>query len=152
MKWCTTLPYVGEHFPPDRGANAGWKRPYIIEQRMVSSHSPLPSIRETEEALHCRGWQLMVHGAVEMEGSLRAGDEQEGRGQTRQVCMCVALSWWTHELLCFKYVHIYSHMHVCACNWKVSAVLYGFDKHAPLSKLPGKISFCSNTDLCCQGH
>lgn len=92
---------------------------YILLSWEWLVHSSLPSTGgRIKEALLCSEWQLMVHVAVEMrEGGLR--------GDTQQVCMCVASSCWTHESLCFKMVYIYSHMHVCACIWILAAVLYG---------------------------
>lgn len=91
---------------------------YILLSRVKLVHSPLPSTGERiKEALHCSEWQLMVHVAGEM-GVMRGPPGV--KGETQQVCMCVA--WWTHKLL--QYVYIYSHMDVCAWVWMVAAVLY----------------------------
>lgn len=65
--WLVTLPYVGEHFTPDRGAYACWNRLYIIEQSMASSQStPIHKRKNKKKGLHCSEWQLMVHVAVAM--------------------------------------------------------------------------------------
>lgn len=65
---------------------------------------------------------------VHRRGGGVGGVSQRGlqwdKGEAQLVCMNVASSWQTHELLCFKYVYIYSHMHVRACMRMVAAVLY----------------------------
>lgn len=115
-----TLPYVGEHFPPDRGAYACWNRLYIIEQSMASSQSTPIHKRKNKKKRVCTA----ANDSSWFMWQWRWGSPRE-LAETQRVCMCGASSWWTFELLFSKYVYIYSHMHVCACIWMAAAALYG---------------------------
>lgn len=59
----------------------------------------------------------MVNVAGETEAS------SEPRGQEEMICMRVALSHCTYELLCFKYAALNPHIRTCACISMGAAVL-----------------------------